>query len=174
MTRVVTALKAGHARHFVGQQIDDLALALVAPLGADDDYVLVHRKSGCLLKARRMAMEKCQGSASSDQDESCAYEVQQCQPCSHADNAADAQLCVRKIGERQHDTLHGLRVEKRQNALEHQIKRQRGEQIGPIHRRGVLQRLVERSRYLKNSLSGEITNTSLSVPIALRYACMLR
>ncbi len=34
---IVAALKAHHRLHLIGQQIDDLALALVAPLQADDD-----------------------------------------------------------------------------------------------------------------------------------------
>src|SRR5207344_536699 len=36
---VVAALEADHALRAVGQPVDDLALALVAPLGADDDDV---------------------------------------------------------------------------------------------------------------------------------------
>ena len=40
---VVAALEAHHAGDAVGQQIDDLALAFVAPLGADDDHVAIHR-----------------------------------------------------------------------------------------------------------------------------------
>jgi hypothetical protein len=34
---IVAALKAHDRRRLLGQQIDDLALALVTPLGADDD-----------------------------------------------------------------------------------------------------------------------------------------
>ena len=37
MTGIVTALVAHHIGVLLGQQIDDLRLALVAPLGADDD-----------------------------------------------------------------------------------------------------------------------------------------
>ena len=40
---VVAALEAHHRGDAVGQQIDDLAFAFVAPLGADDDHVPVHR-----------------------------------------------------------------------------------------------------------------------------------
>ncbi len=36
---VVAALEAHHALRVVGEPVDDLALALVAPLGADDDDV---------------------------------------------------------------------------------------------------------------------------------------
>ena len=39
---VVAALEAHDARRVVGEPVDDLALALVAPLGADDDDVLAH------------------------------------------------------------------------------------------------------------------------------------
>ena len=42
MPGIVTALKAHHAGHLFGQQIDDLALAFVTPLGADDDYIFSH------------------------------------------------------------------------------------------------------------------------------------
>jgi len=37
MPGIVAALKAHHSLHLIGQQIDDLALALVAPLQADYD-----------------------------------------------------------------------------------------------------------------------------------------
>src|SRR5262249_52471966 len=39
---VVPALEAHDARDAIGQQVDDLALAFVAPLGADDDHISVH------------------------------------------------------------------------------------------------------------------------------------
>ncbi|MNS53297.1 hypothetical protein D3C72_860480 [compost metagenome] len=42
MAGVVTALKANHALDGFRQPIDDLAFALVTPLGADYDYVLAH------------------------------------------------------------------------------------------------------------------------------------
>jgi hypothetical protein len=42
VTGVVAALEAHHALGVVGQPIDDLALAFVTPLGADDDDVLCH------------------------------------------------------------------------------------------------------------------------------------
>jgi hypothetical protein len=35
---VVAALKAGHRADALGQQVDDLALAFVAPLGTQDNY----------------------------------------------------------------------------------------------------------------------------------------
>ena len=40
MPGVVAALEAHHALRVIGQPVDDLAFALVTPLGADDDYVL--------------------------------------------------------------------------------------------------------------------------------------
>ena len=44
---VVAALEAHDRGDALGQQVDDLALALVAPLGADDDEVPGHgRRSG--------------------------------------------------------------------------------------------------------------------------------
>jgi hypothetical protein len=39
---IVAALEAHHALGMIGQPVDDLAFALVAPLGADDDDVLCH------------------------------------------------------------------------------------------------------------------------------------
>ena len=39
---VVAALKTHHGLHLIGQQIDDFALALVAPLQADYDQILTH------------------------------------------------------------------------------------------------------------------------------------
>jgi hypothetical protein len=47
MTGVVAAGIAGHDLEALRQYIDDLALALVAPLGADDD--------GCLARIQRAA-----------------------------------------------------------------------------------------------------------------------
>jgi hypothetical protein len=38
----VAALKAHYALRVIGQPIDDLAFAFVAPLGADDYYVFCH------------------------------------------------------------------------------------------------------------------------------------
>ena len=39
---VVTALEARHRGGALRQEIDDLALAFIAPLGADDDHELSH------------------------------------------------------------------------------------------------------------------------------------
>ena len=41
---VVTALKTHDTRNLIGQQIDNLALTFVTPLGADNDDVLTHIK----------------------------------------------------------------------------------------------------------------------------------
>jgi hypothetical protein len=46
---VVTALEAHHALGVVRQPVHDLALALVTPLGADDDDVAPARRSIALL-----------------------------------------------------------------------------------------------------------------------------
>ncbi len=46
MTGVVAALEAHDAGRLLGQPVDDLALAFIAPLGADDDDVLAHGYSG--------------------------------------------------------------------------------------------------------------------------------
>ena len=42
MAGVVATLEARHGRGTVGQQIDNLSLAFVTPLGADDDDVFSH------------------------------------------------------------------------------------------------------------------------------------
>ncbi len=42
MAGVVTALEAHDTLGMIGEPVDDLALALVAPLGADYDYILRH------------------------------------------------------------------------------------------------------------------------------------
>ncbi len=39
---IVATLETGYGRGPVGQQIDNLALALVAPLGANDNYIFSH------------------------------------------------------------------------------------------------------------------------------------
>ena len=39
MARIVAALIAGHDIEPFREEIDDLAFTLVAPLGAEDDYV---------------------------------------------------------------------------------------------------------------------------------------
>ena len=39
---IVAALKAHHALRVIGQPVNDLALALIAPLGADNYHVLCH------------------------------------------------------------------------------------------------------------------------------------
>ena len=39
VTGIVTTLKTHHARSMVGEPVDDLALAFVTPLGADDDDI---------------------------------------------------------------------------------------------------------------------------------------
>src|SRR3546814_1978658 len=42
MARVVASLEPHDALRRLGQPVDDLAFSLVAPLGADDYYVLAH------------------------------------------------------------------------------------------------------------------------------------
>src|SRR5690606_5429641 len=43
VTSVVAALKTNHGSGLVSQQIDDLALALITPLGAQDHDILTHK-----------------------------------------------------------------------------------------------------------------------------------
>src|SRR5690606_38231294 len=47
---IVATLETCDGRGFLGQQVDDLALALVAPLGADDDYETTHVAVPCQKK----------------------------------------------------------------------------------------------------------------------------
>ena len=42
MAGVMSSLKPHDCGGVLGEQIDDLALALVAPLRANDDYILAH------------------------------------------------------------------------------------------------------------------------------------
>ena len=49
MACIVAALKANNSGSPVCQQVNNLALALVTPLGADDNYVFTHAKSLCVL-----------------------------------------------------------------------------------------------------------------------------
>ncbi len=42
MTRIVTTLEADHRRHLFSEQINDLALTLVTPLGAQHYNILSH------------------------------------------------------------------------------------------------------------------------------------
>ena len=54
MAGVVATLEAHHCRGPVGQQIDDLALALITPLGTDYNYVLTHLCSTLSVKYRQL------------------------------------------------------------------------------------------------------------------------
>jgi len=54
---VVTALETHHGGGALGQQIDNLALALIAPLGADDYDILSHSFSIFHLKIKNTATE---------------------------------------------------------------------------------------------------------------------
>ena len=45
MTGIVSALETRHRGSAIGQQVDDFAFALIAPLGADDDDEFTHMKS---------------------------------------------------------------------------------------------------------------------------------
>ena len=42
MSGVVTALEPHDGRGTIGEEIDDLPLALITPLGANDDDILAH------------------------------------------------------------------------------------------------------------------------------------
>ena len=44
MAGVVPALETGDGGNALGEQVDDLALALIAPLHPDDDYELAHTR----------------------------------------------------------------------------------------------------------------------------------
>jgi len=47
LTRVMTALNAHHRVCGLGEQVDDLTLALITPLGPDYDNVLTHNLALC-------------------------------------------------------------------------------------------------------------------------------
>ena len=50
---VMTALKAHHGRGTVGQEINNLALAFVTPLGADHYHIFTHGTSTLSVKTHR-------------------------------------------------------------------------------------------------------------------------
>lgn len=45
MTGVVAALKTHHRGSLLGQQVNDLSLALVSPLGSENNDILTHENS---------------------------------------------------------------------------------------------------------------------------------
>ncbi len=110
---VVSALKARDGGDALGQQIDDLALALIAPLRADDDDELAHR--------RPLADQK--ENHHSDQ---------------HAAESGDAQLTISGIEQPGERALHTARVQEWSDALEDEEQRQRRQQIGEIQRHAML------------------------------------
>jgi hypothetical protein len=56
---VVAALETRDGGDVVGQPVDDLALALVAPLGADDDYVTRHLPSFISSRRSQPSSSRC-------------------------------------------------------------------------------------------------------------------
>jgi hypothetical protein len=42
MPSIVAALKAYDRIHLIGEQVDNFALTLIAPLGANNDYIATH------------------------------------------------------------------------------------------------------------------------------------
>ena len=116
---VVAALETRHRRGVLGQQIDQLALALIAPLGADDDDESAHqeRTTNRINRPARMAEE-----------------------------AREAQLPLRHGGQLRHQSLGAERMHERHHALEDADDRQRSQQIIPIHPHHVLPERAHRSR----------------------------
>jgi hypothetical protein len=135
MARVVSALKTNDAGDTIGEQINDLALTFISPLGTDDDHILAHnitpfiesrlRHRGCLEGKSGQIEKRISGT----------HRVQQDQPRDHAHQTPDTQLLIAQACHRHQKSLHGLRAHERQNAFQHQIQRERCEQIGPIHER---------------------------------------
>jgi hypothetical protein len=56
MAGVVPSLKSDHGRRLVREQVDHLALALIAPLGADNYNILAHAFLDLMLAARRAGL----------------------------------------------------------------------------------------------------------------------
>ncbi len=100
---VVPALEARHRGGALGEQVDDLALAFIAPLGADDDDESAH---ACLPRH--------------EQDDHADQ---------HAAEARDAQLAVAQLGEPCERTLHALGMQERGDAFEHEKQAERGRQV---------------------------------------------
>ena len=104
------------------------------------------------------------------------HQKQQTQPEHHADKSGDAQLCVIQVDECRHRTSQRCGIEKGHNAFNNQVQSQARKQIRPVHISFLLvaQRAADLLKYLKNSLSGDSTNTSSGLPKDARYACKLR
>src|SRR5207253_10361115 len=60
---VMAALKADDALRVLGQPVDDLALAFIAPLRADDDDVLAHARAWSLQNCRATCAASCRRSS---------------------------------------------------------------------------------------------------------------
>ena len=132
---VVPALEAHHGGDALGQQIDDLALALVAPLGADDDQVPGHgRRSGFRQADPRTTYSRT------------APAIMLASPTARSVRSSSRATCSKRL-------LQRAGVEERHQALDHQIQRERRQQVVPVQHRygprprgsgsGVLQVLEE-------------------------------
>ncbi len=110
---IVPALEPRDGRDTLGQQVDDLALALIAPLGADYDDESTHG---------------CASAADQPEDQ---------QPAEHARGARHAEAAIIDRAESRERAPDGARAQEWQDAFDHEQKPERGREIGPcdVHRR---------------------------------------
>ncbi len=98
MAGVVAALEARHGGGALGQEVDNLALAFIAPLRADDDDELAQRRPLTLL----------------------AHQKQKDHADQHAAQPRDAQLTIGHVQEPGEGPLDPAGMQKRGDALEHE------------------------------------------------------
>jgi len=121
VTGVVTALEARDGRCAFREEVDDFTLALIAPLGADDDYEFTH----ALLPL-------------ADQEENHHTDE-------HAAQSGNAQLAVADFEELCESALHAAWIDERGDAFEDEEQSQRGKQIRQVQRHGNRTRPVRAS-----------------------------
>ncbi len=137
---IVPALESRDRGDALGQQVDDLALSLIAPLGADDDDEAAH------------------GGA---QD---ADEPEQRDSGEHACGTGDAKRRIIHRADSPERAPDSAGTQERQDAFDHEQQAKRGRKVGPCDVHGMSQR-PDCFRYLKNSPLGAMTRTSFGWPM---------
>src|SRR5882757_6302478 len=125
----MAALEARYGRGAFREEIDDFTLALIAPLGADDDYEFTH----ALLPL-------------ADQEENHHADE-------HAAQSGNAQLAVADFEELRESTLHAAWIDERSDAFEHEEQPQRGEQIRQVQRHGSGSRPAQEAVWLMGAVT---------------------
>src|SRR5262249_22812074 len=113
---VVPALEARDCSGALGEQIDDLALAFIAPLRADDDDELTHV----------FPIDLSTLASSNEEQDRDAHE--------HAAETRDPQLPVADGHELLERAFEPTRIQERHYTFEHEEQGERGEQIVKVKR----------------------------------------